>query len=93
MKSVSALQPTSAENGTPATTVGGAQTVGAQPAQQVRWLDGGAFELKLPDAEETEWGMDVLRYGAQVEVVGPESLRRTIIDRLAEAQTVYMAAT
>ena len=57
--------------------------------QQVRWLDDGRFELKLPFTGETELLMDVLRQGGQVEVVSPASLRSLIGQRLREALEVY----
>lgn len=59
------------------------------PDQQGRWLDDGAYELKIPFAEETELVMDVLRQGAQVEVIGPPSLRKLVADRLEEALAIY----
>ena len=59
------------------------------PDQQGRWLDDGAYELKIPFAEETELAMDVLRQGAQVEVIGPPSLRKLVADRLQEALVIY----
>ena len=59
------------------------------PDQQGRWLDNGAYELKIPFAEETELVMDVLRQGAQVEVIGPPSLRKLVADRLQEALVIY----
>ena len=59
------------------------------PDQQGRWLDDGAYELKIPFADETELVMDVLRQGAQVEVIGPPSLRKLVADRLQEALVIY----
>ena len=59
------------------------------PDQQGQWLDDGTYELKIPFAEETELVMDVLRQGAQVEVIGPPSLRKLVADRLQEALAVY----
>ena len=59
------------------------------PNQQGCWLDDGAYELKIPFAEETELVMDVLRQGAQVEVIGPPSLRKLVVDRLQEALVIY----
>ena len=59
------------------------------PDQQGRWLDNGAYELKIPFADETELVMDVLRQGAQVEVIGPPSLRKLVADRLQEALVIY----
>ena len=33
--------------------------------------------------------MDILRHGAEVEVVGPEGLRETVIAELRKAQRIY----
>ncbi len=57
--------------------------------QRGRWLEDGRFELQLPYAEETEVVMDILRQGAQVEVVSPAPLRKVVGDRLREASAIY----
>jgi len=59
------------------------------PDQKGRWLDDGAYELKVPFSDETELVMDVLRQGAQVEVLSPPSLRKMVGDRLQEALATY----
>lgn len=59
------------------------------PDQRGRWLDDGRYELELPYADETEIIMDILRQGAQVEVMKPASLRKRVDDRLREACAVY----
>ncbi|MEO5596782.1 MAG: WYL domain-containing protein, partial [Lysobacteraceae bacterium] len=44
--------------------------------QQGRFLPDGRFELKLPYSQARELLMDVLRYGADAEVLEPASLRQ-----------------
>lgn len=49
----------------------------------------GHLVLTVPYANEPELVMDILRYGADVEVLAPESLRATVIDRLARTLARY----
>ena len=62
------------------------------PEQQGRLLDDGSWELSLPYMDETELLMDLLRQGEQVQVLGPDSLRRAVQRRLAAALAVYQPA-
>ena len=48
------------------------------PSQQGRWLDDGAYELSVPYREPRELIMDVMRHGADVEVVAPTELRDAV---------------
>jgi predicted DNA-binding transcriptional regulator YafY len=57
--------------------------------QRGRTLDDGRYELQLPYADDTELAMDVLRYGEQVEVVAPATLREAIRARLGRALARY----
>lgn len=59
------------------------------PEQVGRVLEDGGYELKLPYSEDTELVMDVLRYGADCEVVGPEGLRRKVREALRAAAASY----
>ncbi|MDC8444496.1 MAG: YafY family transcriptional regulator [Nitrosomonas sp.] len=61
------------------------------PRQQGEFLAGGRFELRIPYANETELVMDILKHGAAVEVIAPESLRRTIERNILEMQKIYIA--
>ena len=61
------------------------------PEQQVRWLDGGLYELRVPYTDETELAMDVLRHGAQVRVAAPAALARSVARQLREAASAYAA--
>lgn len=60
------------------------------PRQQGEWLADGRYELRLPYSDPTELVMDVLRYGAEVEVVGPPGLRARLQTQLAAALQKYV---
>lgn len=49
----------------------------------------GRYILELPYSNPTELAMDVLRHGANVEVLAPESLRLAIRDEMATALKAY----
>ena len=57
--------------------------------QQGRFLKDGSFELRIPYDDPRELVMDVLKYGPDVEVLRPASLRREIRTRLAAALARY----
>lgn len=57
--------------------------------QQSRILEDGGLELRIPDGDPTELTMDILKYGPDVEVVEPESLRKVLCERLREALKRY----
>ena len=57
--------------------------------QQGRFLEDGSFELRIPYDDPRELVMDVLKYGPDVEVLRPASLRREIRTRLAAALARY----
>jgi predicted DNA-binding transcriptional regulator YafY len=59
------------------------------PEQIGTLLDDGRYELKLPYSEDTELVMEVLRYGADCEVVGPEGLRERLREALRAAVEQY----
>ncbi|HEX7038334.1 MAG TPA: WYL domain-containing protein [Pseudomonadales bacterium] len=59
------------------------------PRQQGQWLTDGRYELTLPFADPTELVRDILRYGADVEVVRPESLRKRVRAELVAALAQY----
>lgn len=59
------------------------------PKQQGRTLEDGRYELRVPYTATPELEMDILRHGEQVEVVGPEALRRRIAERHAKAAGAY----
>ena len=49
----------------------------------------GAYELQIPYSDPTELIMEILRYGPEVEVLAPTSLRHSVVDRLREALAKY----
>ena len=49
----------------------------------------GSYLLTVPYSNETELIMDILRHGADAEVVSPMNLRRSVIARLQEANKLY----
>ena len=63
------------------------------PAQEGRWLDGGAYEMRLPYVDATELLMDVLRQGPEVRVTAPPALVEAVRSRLREAGALYAEST
>ena len=73
------------------------------PPQRARWvaheqwhprqkgtLEGdGSYLLEIPYADDRELMMDILKYGPDVEVVGPVSLRKRVQDLLLQATQRY----
>jgi predicted DNA-binding transcriptional regulator YafY len=59
------------------------------PQQQVQVLEDGGLELRIPYNNSTELIMDILKYGPDVEVLEPESLRMAVAERLKEALKKY----
>lgn len=62
------------------------------PRQQSRRLPGGAYELLVPYSDERELVMDILKYGPDVEVISPASLRQAVHARLRIALAQYTRA-
>ena len=59
------------------------------PQQASRFLEDGSYELHIPYSDPRELVMDVLKYGADVEVVAPETLRGMVAEKLREAWKKY----
>ena len=59
------------------------------PRQDGKLQLDGSYLLKLPYAREPELVMDILKYGANVEVLAPESLRAAVARQHSEAAGVY----
>jgi predicted DNA-binding transcriptional regulator YafY len=57
--------------------------------QRGRWLADGRYELTLPYSNSSELVRDVLKYGADAEVVAPTELREEMKIQLQLAQGVY----
>lgn len=60
------------------------------PRQAGEFLPDGRYRLELPYGNPKELIMDILKYGPDVEVVGPESLRREVRERLRMALGNYL---
>ncbi len=59
------------------------------PQQRAQADAEGRWVLELPYADDRELVMDILRYGADVEVLGPPDLRRRVAETLAQAAARY----
>jgi proteasome accessory factor C len=53
------------------------------PEQRGEFLPDGRYQLSLPYADPRELIMDILKYGPDVEVVAPDSLRAAVAERLS----------
>lgn len=59
------------------------------PNQRQERLADGSLVMHIPYSHPTELRMDIQRYGADVEVLGPPALRSAIADSLARAAARY----
>ena len=59
------------------------------PKQRASWNKDGSYVLEVPFSSEPELRMDVLKFGADVEVLSPDSLRAEIRTRVAAAALLY----
>ncbi len=59
------------------------------PRQQGLFLADGRYELRIPYGKAQELIMDILKYGPDVEVVGPAELRQAVRERLTQALGIY----
>jgi predicted DNA-binding transcriptional regulator YafY len=59
------------------------------PKQQGCFLEDGRYELRIPYGQSQELIMDILKYGPDVEVIEPQSLRDAIQKRLESALKNY----
>ena len=57
--------------------------------QQGEFSEDGSYTLTIPYADETELVMDIMRHGADVEVLAPDSLRQAVHRRLGDAASQY----
>lgn len=57
--------------------------------QTSRWLEDGSYELTVPYGHVDELLMDILKHGADVEVVGPPELRRIVAERVGQMAALY----
>ncbi|MGK0397828.1 MAG: putative DNA-binding transcriptional regulator YafY, partial [Gammaproteobacteria bacterium] len=59
------------------------------PEQTSEYDDKGYFILRVPYSQDTELVMDILKYGAQVEVIEPLKLRNKISEAIAGLGKLY----
>lgn len=59
------------------------------PKQDGKLQLDGSYLLKFPYSQEPELVMDVLKYGADVQVLAPESLRTAVATQLRESAKLY----
>ena len=59
------------------------------PDQESRYLEDGRYELTIPYSDPTELVGDILRHGAEVEVVAPSALAKQVRDQLKRALAQY----
>jgi predicted DNA-binding transcriptional regulator YafY len=59
------------------------------PNQRARVEKDGSYVLEVPYAEDRELVMEILKYGADVEVVAPGSLRERVAGELKRAAGRY----
>ena len=57
--------------------------------QESKTLKDGSFELKVPFSDDRELIMDILKYGADCEVVSPKGLRDKVAAELTKAGMLY----
>lgn len=60
------------------------------PQQVGSFLPDGSYELRVPYRDGRELAMDILRYGAEVEVLEPQSLRQDVAERHRAAAARYV---
>jgi predicted DNA-binding transcriptional regulator YafY len=58
-------------------------------AQQIKAGEDGSIHLTFPVAGFEEVAREILKYGAGVEVLGPEALRTMVRDEIKKMNTVY----
>lgn len=59
------------------------------PRQKAKTDKEGSYLLEIPYADDRELVMDILKYGPEVEVLGPPALRKRVADQLAQAAARY----
>ena len=59
------------------------------PQQQGRFLEDGSYELRIPYSDSRELVMDILKHGADIEVISPEGLRNAVAEHLQNALGRY----
>jgi len=58
-------------------------------SQRTRFEKDGSYVLEVPYADDRELVMEILKFGPEVEVLGPEALRATVKAQLEAARQAY----
>ena len=61
------------------------------PDQEGHFETDGSWRLRVPFSHARELIMDILRYGSDVEVIGPASLRKIVSQIIEEMAQIYRA--
>jgi proteasome accessory factor C len=59
------------------------------PEQQSQWLDDGRYQLSIPFNDHRELLMDILKHGAEVEVVSPAFLVEAVREQIEAMRRIY----
>ncbi len=59
------------------------------PDQRSEYDEQGFYILRVPYSQDTELIMDILKYGAEVEVLEPTALRTRVIERIDAMRALY----
>jgi len=59
------------------------------PAQVSDWLPDGRYRLKVPYSDPRELSMEILKHGAECEVLAPRALRELVHTQLLAATRHY----
>lgn len=59
------------------------------PRQHGEWDEAGRYLLTVPYADDRELVMDILKHGAEVEVLEPQTLRRRVRAAIADMAALY----
>jgi len=57
--------------------------------QKGNWLEDGSYQLEIPYGSDIELIGDILKYGDQVEVIGPMELRSRIKEQIDKIRDIY----
>ncbi|MCF6263246.1 MAG: transcriptional regulator [Xanthomonadales bacterium] len=60
------------------------------PQQQGEFMGDGSYLLKIPFSHSGELLMDILKYGSEVKVLAPDSLREQVLKSLQSAVEIYV---
>lgn len=60
--------------------------------QEGKWMDDGSFELRIPYYDSRELVLDIMRHGADVQVLAPDALREQVANEIKRALAQYVQA-